>query len=87
MTSFLITQVTSAPLGTTKHDNGSNGASIAIKHVKRMQCPPDTLPYVAYYDDARPDLPLEYIGDWTHLSNQGAAFNDGTLSYTGQADA
>lgn len=50
--------------------------------VKR-QC----LPNGSFYDDASVKVPLEYIGAWTHLSNQGNTVKSGTLSYTGQANA
>lgn len=74
LSSFLtVKQVISAPLT----DEGSN-----VKHVKR-QC----IPNGAFYDDASYKVPLEYIGAWTHLSNQGSTVKAGTLSYTGQANA
>lgn len=75
-TLFLTQQVISAPLGT---ENDSTSANL----VKRQQCVPNG----SFYDDASYKVPLEYIGDWTHLSNQGSTVNAGTLSYTGQANA
>lgn len=31
--------------------------------------------------------PGTYVGAWTHLTNQGSAVKEGTLSYTGEANA
>ena len=36
-------------------------------------------------DDASKSV--TYTGAWTHLTNQGSAYTDGTLSYTGAANA
>lgn len=78
ITSLFVTQALSAPLGTSDTDiNGSTN-----NHVKR-QC----IPNGSFYDDASYKVPLEYIGAWTHLTNQGSAVKSGTLSYTGQANA
>ena len=30
---------------------------------------------------------VTYTGSWTHLTNQGSAYADGSLSYTGAANA
>lgn len=89
ITSFFITQVISAPVGTTGNNNGLNGASVAsIKHVKRVQCRANARPYVAINDDTSDTLLMEYSGHWTHLTDQDQSqYYDGTLSYTGQADA
>lgn len=69
--------VTSLPL----NDDSAPVQHHAVK-VKR-QC----FPNGSFYDDATHRVPIEYIGDWTHLSNQGSTVHAGTLSYTGQANA
>lgn len=73
--------VSSRPLA-----ENNDGNSVQQHHheakVKR-QC----IPNGAFYDDATYMVPIEYIGSWTHLSNQGNKVKFGTLSYTGQANA
>lgn len=74
---LLFTLVSSAPLGSTEGNN-----EVQSDQIKR-----DCIPIGVFYDDNSVKVPLEYIGDWTHLSNQGSGVKLGSLSYTGQPNA
>jgi hypothetical protein len=45
------------------------------------------VPNGVFWDDNFYKVPLEYRGDWTHLTNQGDSVSSGTLSYTGEPNA
>lgn len=84
--SFLFATVLSISLlatGLPVNDN-NDGKDVQRRDCKvKRQC----FPNGSFYDDAGYKVPLEYIGAWTHLSNQGSTVKSGTLSYTGQANA
>lgn len=84
LVAFITALVLSVPLFVASRPlyEGSNAVKQHESKVKR-QC----LPNGSFYDDASYKVPLEYIGAWTHLTNQGSTVKSGTLSYTGQANA
>lgn len=69
--------VASLPL----NDEGSNAVQQHESKLKR-QCVPNR----SLYDDSSYRL-IEYIGDWTYLTNQGSSVMAFSLAYTGQANA
>jgi hypothetical protein len=72
-----ITTLSAAPIADSETSN-------SLHHLDKRQC----VYQRAFYDDnVAFKEPGTYVGAWTHLTNQGSTVKEGTLSYTGEANA